>query len=362
MALIQRLPAEIVYKLIEEFSHDHEYPSPCSCRMRSCEQKAVEKDQLLTNSALAVLGRTCRFFHELTARQLYRYPVVSSMAKAWHLVRTLLARPDLARHVKRLSFNNWTQADDAALPDEVVAYLTQPAKYMRIRGASKTQLTQDRVSQAVARPLLIDVLLTLCPGLENLYARFDSWSYEAFGLCTPGSLPSLTAIELYHDIKPNFRLGALVSLLRAAPNLEELRLWNIEGGAAEIPEDLVLEHVKTIRLRQCNIDAQTLGHVLAMCPNVELLTFEPPLDGPYNVFGPRELVQMVVEYGRNLRKLRIYWTNVIDEGEADYDEDDIADAMAELGGLMGIRCLFYPVPRRLLEQFIGEWGRSQPDF
>ncbi|KAL1837884.1 hypothetical protein VTJ49DRAFT_3288 [Mycothermus thermophilus] len=218
----------------------------------------VEEWNYQRQFALASLCLTSRRLHSVALPHLYHHP--KPTAKWWLLVRTLVARPDLAAHARSLEFHvperlslkrEVDQKQEQAARDPLLraAFLKRRRAYLatlhrgptvcrtdrRMRSLHHRDLESRRYESEVVNletlfwpPMSFeygyhhlpwDLLLSLLPNLEVLTASIG-WA-PAFRFCKPGSLPHLQHIDLSYRGEccwdsNAMRLDWAVRLFRAA--------------------------------------------------------------------------------------------------------------------------------------------------
>lgn len=103
-SILEILLLELVEKIVDEFCHQNRF-TPCYKCFRiecMCRNTGYRIDPSMLRD-LASLNRTCRLLNELTTARLYYHPTAASNLSPMLLIRTLLARPDLARLVRVLT-------------------------------------------------------------------------------------------------------------------------------------------------------------------------------------------------------------------------------------------------------------------
>ncbi|KAK4042864.1 hypothetical protein C8A01DRAFT_13605 [Parachaetomium inaequale] len=235
MAQHSNLPDELIGAIVQRLclscTPREEDPS-CSC------EDTNQRDRGRV-AALAALCQTSRQLNSLATVHLYHHPLCTRRAAV--LAQTLVARKDLARHVKHL-----------CLGDTFWDALSRRAE---------------------ARNVQVDTVTSLCPNLESLHATLDY--HEALQYMEEtGSITTLPQLGVDWT--------TTLSLLRAAPNLTTLTLTLISacsdlsdlGGGG----DKTLPNLTTLAFQFSTLSAASLITALRACPNLE--TFKYHMGGP----------------------------------------------------------------------------------
>ncbi|KAK4454897.1 hypothetical protein QBC34DRAFT_490035 [Podospora aff. communis PSN243] len=295
-----------------------------------------------TVNGLASLCLVSRRLNKLATPRLYRSLSEYYVKTGWLLlVRTLVARRDLAELVKDLEIKGLTIPNDLPLPlPEVAAYYADqlalhPDAGLPENGFTSSDPDLDALSEAVTA-----LMVSLCPNLETLtcesYCREEDG--PMFPLCKPASMPHLVELTFTHaDTELGFELGEAAPLLRAAPNLEILCLQ--QAGSWQLPDDLKLERVTFLSMWGC-IEGGELVAMLRLCPNLEELKYE--CGGPcygYEHFSPREAADAVLAHGPHLKKFELDLNEWESMQVPDFTTQDMQAAKRVLEG-RGVQCAF----------------------
>lgn len=297
--------------------------------------------------ALAALCLASRRLNDAATRTLYHRP---RTPKWWLLGGTLLARPDLAQHVKELYFPMGLDSpeieaaiapeSEAAIAPEFLAYYNMKleAHANNLSEPYRRGFLREHASLASnhSAPVRVSLVTSLCPRAETVKAVVNY--FEVFDFCAPASLPSLRTVELVHcDSELGMDLKMLVPLSRAAPNLRTIRCFSL----SEMFEDdlgVTLDQVREIELQNSAVGAGALGVLLRACPRLETFVYEA---GGTSVgdeqFDPSQARDVLLQHGRELKRVVIdlaYIAIVLDMvlGEWDVNEKDaVLEAFEQRG-------------------------------
>ncbi|EDP51750.1 hypothetical protein V8F44DRAFT_654301, partial [Aspergillus fumigatus] len=218
------------------------------------------------------LSRTCRRLRDVCQPLLFQcyYHSSKSLTSLLSFLRTLEARPDLAKCVTSLDFNGQGQADalsdgDQQLLESCIAKFGLPLL-----------LDDWQDCLGVERRLLAaELVVASCPNIEALRLPMNpEWLVSVLD-----SLPKdfvfakLRKLDvwLYYISGDHYGIGyrKISGLLHASPNLEHLSLPSIEAfypGEAGVP---ILEKVRHLDLGDSAPSPYFLKRVLEACPNLE---------------------------------------------------------------------------------------------
>ncbi|GAB1313208.1 F-box domain-containing protein [Madurella fahalii] len=340
MPYLQDLPFELIVRIAESLCLHCTDPPSASTSIRclgyspycGCDTPS-ECPVSRTQEGSRTLGALCLTSHRLrdaAIRPLYHRP---NPHKWWLLAGTMLARPDLARHIKELYIpvGLGTPESESVIPPAVLSYfktrvdaynasLPEHRRNDLLCSSEGSTLTSDRDENGTP------ILISLCPAAESIKAVIG-WQY-IFPAYPPMPMPSLHTIELAHwDTENGICLRHMAPLLRAAPNLRVLRFFSLTDDSDDEGAEMLgvtLEKVTEIELETSSINAETLEAVLKACPGLE--TFKYGAGGPLvgdEQFDPAQARDLMLQYGKNLKKV------VIDLSEAtgnamldEWDEDE----------------------------------------
>lgn len=297
--------------------------------------------------ALGSLCLTSRLLNIAATQHLFHRPDTD---KWWLLVRTLLRRPHLAAHVKRLSFpelylDKYPNSADVA--SDVWSYYS--ARLGEARDAAALRGDPDRYGEYTdvrnpddndyCPPTFEDttneraaLLATLCPAAETLEAVVG-WPSICY-LSPAGSLPQLRSVELAwpvsgRDNGEGLPLDQLAALFRAAPRLSVVRCRNVWDEGAD-DGDVDLEPgsggaVTRLELSCATLTADALQTLLRACPRLETFKYRA-MGGEWatvNVeqFHPLQGRDLLFELEKKLQKVVLdfsscsNWFDTNDNGE-----------------------------------------------
>lgn len=359
MALFKDLPFEVVVRIAETLCLHCTAPPLCACASRcnhtlrdyiSFTGISIEEARVARIRALGALCLTSRHLRDAAVPHLYHCPY----AQRWpFLVRTLLRRPDLARHVKTLHLPD-RPGKTHALPPQVAHYFrTQVATYLATLPdeASRSDFLYGLADDA--RNILdgdsgrngddidgglgdrdglegvdeFSLVASLCPRVELVKAvdACGTGPLFIFGdgaspVSSVGGLPYLHTVELAHwDDEGGVSLSQLVPLFKAAPNLRVLRCYSLsdEGNGGEL--GVTMEKMREVELLNSAMSAEALRLLLGACPRLEVFKYQAggALVGDEQ-FHPGEARDLVLEHGRRLKKVVL---DSIDLWEEWWEED-----------------------------------------
>jgi len=264
----------------------------------------------------------------ITVPHLYEAPTLD---KWWLLARTLLARPDLAEHVR--CFRKCYQLKSAALgieasiesgtfPREVGEYYLKN----RFGDASSEKVLPD-FTDPVSRSEWFysvgsDILLSLCPKVKAVAAFVANYG-AIFSCCRPGSLHNLGFLEVICFSKLRRGQPALdpifIRLSSVAPSLNQLRISTCVSDFDQPdwtrPESHLFPSLPFTQLHTLSLQCVTplqipLLVLLRSCPQLKVFSFSSPeecgmLPSGYVDFSHRTLGQMLVQYTPWLEELSL---------------------------------------------------------
>lgn len=276
--------------------HLHQIPCPSAHCPSTCQSLGQERTRI---DALAALCLTSKLINALTTPHLYRRP----SCRKWPLLaRTLVCRPDLARHVAYLSTRDWDLACDAVLDP---AFPAEVSGFWEVRTTAlypETGSGGSRLESVETENFMVDILVALCPNIEELDAVL--YYGDAFALSEPRSLARLRTVSVaYGDTRDGVCLGSLTPLAAAAPTLSRI-LGRQVGSSTELLE--AFTNVTHVRLDWSTISLKSLRNILTACPGLESLAFlaAGTMVG-YKQFTPLEAQAAIQELAPNLTSLHL---------------------------------------------------------
>jgi hypothetical protein len=354
MTKFRNLPMEIVEQVFDELcihhiqhlrDHSLEAASSLAPYKNLLEKRTAEASCI---AALGALCQTSKQFQELATWRLYHTLDGRTISSKWWLVaRTLSTRKDLAGLVRHLMLHDLT-APKVPLPVEVTAYFAEQVATARTIDPDMV-FTEDSLAEEDAACFdgnnmygaHLAIMTGLCPNLETLDIETLGRT-TAFAFCQPASMPSLRSIRVfYYDTEGGYDLSTVEPLLLAAPNLS-LLCCETTGCESELPSGLKLEHLTTLKLQQCIMDAGDFAHILRLCPNLQVLVYDGggACQG-YEQFTPQEAAEAVLALTPKLRSFSLDLCEWADTGlDEDFDEEDMIEAKEMLEERRGIECKF----------------------
>jgi hypothetical protein len=288
------LPLEVMYEIVEELCLH------CTPPKR---EEIGEADQYrarrLRITSLASLCLTSRTLNSIAARHLYHRP---DCREWWLLARTMSTRKDLARHVKHMNSLRWKYAyfqDEK--PHRISGYYNKKPRLLEYADMTEA----DRIALLSAgTDASKDIMCSLCPNLEHLVVN-DRCFREYF--CRPrDSMMNLRHLEVRDVMDPEYgcEIADFASLFRAAPALTSLRFTEA-GHCGDL--QLTLSHVTRVDLDWCNVDAESFGNVLRLCPHLERLSYMATLDSceTGEQFTPRDAQENIIRHAHNLKSFHL---------------------------------------------------------
>ncbi|GIK00083.1 hypothetical protein Aspvir_004098 [Aspergillus viridinutans] len=225
----------------------------------------------LSQKHLSRLSRTCRRLRDVCQPLLFDhyYHSSESMTRLLSFLRTLDARPDLAKCVTSLDFHEPGYAEnlddeDRQLVESSIAKLGLPP------------LPAEWHDYLLERRLLVaELVVASCPNIKVLRVPMNpEWTVSVIA-----SLPKDVVfarlkkldVWLFYVSGDHYAIkyGKISGLLHASPNLEHLRLPSIETfypGEAEVP---TLEKLTDLDLGEGAPPPYFLNCVLEACPNLQ---------------------------------------------------------------------------------------------
>lgn len=328
----------------------HEYSCLGPHRNASCRPREAEAADYVRT--LAALCLTSRYVNSVATRHLYHRPTCK---RWWALARTLLERPDLAGHVRRLRHRNWYATESSiswgSLSGVVELHLRKQGRRL------------DDVRSGVGSGL--PIFMSICPGLTELdiEAMTGYNGANMFTGCGPGSLKNLKSVSVSPWYLANNYIGldvaCLAPLRTAAPNLERLAGWQLEES--EERGKLPLANIKHLQLLDCTITLDYLHTLLAECPRLESFEYRSAFniqDEDIQV-TPVGAQEALAKHAPGLKSLRLNF-NDLDFEDSPSDEGWLVTSLTGLPRLESLqvskRYLLYTVRGRCSRDF--SWTRA----
>ncbi|KAK4038520.1 hypothetical protein C8A01DRAFT_17432, partial [Parachaetomium inaequale] len=259
---------------------------------------------------LAHLSKTCKQLNLVTTPHLYHRPACSNR---WLLIRTLIARPDLALCVKQLhdlvlgGLVTGELDDPSVFPPEV-ARRFENSRFAQVimvmarqaRG-NKQKVTMSLWPRLGGRTESLDMLASLCLNVELV--RPSAFSSDIFVWNSPNPLMHLSHIRLPDPIgEPETKrisLALLARILTMAPHVTHLRC-SLEAvqQSVELLAFPVSTHLIELTLKYSGISAPALTRLLAACPNLRAFDY----DGSAH-FTPPQVQEALVRHTPKLVSL-----------------------------------------------------------
>jgi hypothetical protein len=213
------------------------------------------------------LSQTCRLLCDIAQPMLYHHIPRCDVVL---LLRTLLARPDLAAVVRSVSNEeySWTgnpTADDIPWIEAAAdrAGITVPPVWHVASGEWETHVIE----------FLFDLALAHVPHIEALHCVVPSDGRAGRCLRGPGNItfPSLRCMLLSHwDTEGGFRLSPRCEVLKRAPNLQSLTT----RMCYRVTPGLSMPSVTSLSFEQGFLTDRDLENALTMCPRLEDLSYD----------------------------------------------------------------------------------------
>lgn len=313
---------------------------------------------------LVALCVTSKFFNQIATRHLYHRPTL----KKWPmLVRTLMARPDLAGQVKQLLAPDTVQSlhftsglhwdSEIHVPSDIEAYYDARLQEYNATALAGTQTppTDDgTVSPHMnLRSDYIPIVASLCPNLQKLEVEYRENDRPVLTVCKPSSLLHLIKAKVtrkFHNWGCDFQIFR--PLVEAAPNVERLVINCL--SSCTWWEGMRLEKVTHLDLMESSVGADDLAMLLDACPNLEILEYDCGIlwtsedeywehDGGYGEvftpqFTPVQAGDVILKHAKKLEFFRfniMQRTNGRDDPDNCWREDktDILKKAMEKGGI-----------------------------
>ncbi|KAK4241967.1 hypothetical protein C8A03DRAFT_11815 [Achaetomium macrosporum] len=220
---------------------------------------------------LSRLGRTCRLLHGIVQPIVYHFFADATRRPVHRLLclaRTLISRPDLARHMKHIIQLNPLDDElddvDRKFVQDAIVELGLPVipDHWRINGEGEHRL------------LPLELVLAHTPNLESLRLRLGyGWHLYIIPQLLktrPAFLTNLKSISIPGD-QFELSINAIDALTRAAPNLLTLRMCS----PSYVPAELFLPSLSHLRQLQFigenSVKPWLLACMLDAAPNLEML-------------------------------------------------------------------------------------------
>ena len=293
MSSFRDVPLEIALEIIKAICPNCTPRAQRTCfsphRLDDCVNPGNDARNIV---ALARLCQASKFLNSLATPHLYHRP---TCVKWPFLARTLILRPDLARHVKHLRGHAWIHCT-ARFPWEVLEYLFDgnPA------GDPEDEPDSDPV----------DVLPPLCPNLEDLELTVNYGDLLVRN--TLGSLRHLRNVKLSHaDTEGGMHFHHLERLNTLAPQLtrifcDAMDMQSPEFDDSETISLATFSNLTDLRFDHSAIAAEWLPIILAACPRLQSFSYQE--GGPtvgYSQFTPQDAQEALIRYAPNLVSLRL---------------------------------------------------------
>ncbi|KAL6872360.1 hypothetical protein HDV57DRAFT_505529 [Trichoderma longibrachiatum] len=267
-ASLMTLPNELLYKICESFCPH------CTHAPRAFSGVGKHRPLLVDGrSALSYVSKTCRRLREIAQPVLYHYVYTT---RNWHVLRSIIARPDLAAHVRGLEYLGHT--DNHSLQDLDIVTATRDHK----------QLQENKVAihptctRLAGQPHVLELISTRLPNAEELrinMSKMRGWDFMV-------DLKSIRRLRLYIDsyYVPSHRLH-LASFLSVMPRLECLR---ISGDTSLQSTHLFPTEIRTLDLDFSEWHPSSLIPVIDCCPKLERFRYYGvPQSHPEGLTWPR---------------------------------------------------------------------------
>ncbi|KAL7786749.1 hypothetical protein V8C37DRAFT_391585 [Trichoderma ceciliae] len=258
-ASITTLPNEILFDI-------------CASQCRHCSGTEAWPNSQFDRrhkSDLASLSQTCRRLRDIAQPLLYHDIHAGDMMP---LLRTVIARPDLAAQIRGLC-NNESEVSRPLAEDLMM--LEAEARRLGIRDEDKwvELMLNDDTERGI---WLLELTLSHLPNAEALTITLP-YGYEyGFGNLFKRSvvMGSVKRLSLCHWDNDGCAvdLGRLGDFLAMMPCLESLEV-NLCGGATQ---HLPLAELRSLVFTQSNISAASLKRLVSSCPKLESFEYWSP--------------------------------------------------------------------------------------
>ncbi len=300
---LDALPLELVDEIIKPLC---QYCTPVDFQYRRYNQYASAE-------ALLQLTRTCKLLSTVATPHLYHRPLTS---RWWLLARTLVARPDLALHVRSLLDNEKVRErpfagrePPEAFPAEVLRRFPDSA-LARATDEERDAIVDTRVPWQVQTSWCdssetLDMLVSLCTAVREIDARTRTFNTpNMFIWSAPGSLPELKHLTLRHlSLGPSLSLNLLAQVATAGPNLTRVALYDLkqDAGGPQIMPDM--PNLVALSLWKAAVCPQSLENLLAACPNLRSFAYLSAPIGAHEPVTRSKMARALVRAAPNLTSL-----------------------------------------------------------
>lgn len=313
------------------------------------------------NVELYRLARMCTTLRNVCLPKLYEICSVTGSRNLWrslNIVRTLIARPELARAVKRLIFDAGFYVDARHFPrSSVVLSALDSALFRQVLiGAAPTYINVDamqantKLSEAECDLLgeyVACVALALVPNITSAIfssRRLSIGRYVGIGAFRPGYFPRLEAFSIQEDqAGMDIDFDHAQGILRfSAPNLRRLIRWSI--GSLSISVYPTITQLVLICSRLTNADMALLPRAF---PRLEQFTYVDggtdslPFYPTESAVSARFLHEAVLGLRRTLKHLELGAHEADLLGEDDALENRFLESLASMEVLETLRLPTY---------------------
>ncbi|KAK4185472.1 hypothetical protein QBC35DRAFT_503521 [Podospora australis] len=229
----------------------------------------------IQQSALASLCQTSKWLNVIATPHLYRRPVAPSW---WLLIRTLIARNDLADQVRDIWFMELITLDHKLWPSEVRVYWK--ACFQGLPRSSSPENLEEFLYDENGEVWTygenpgVNLLLLLCRSAEKVQGSVTH-AYS-FTLCEPDSLMRLRTAILHHPHERDYGMTSFHlnwRLFAAAPELESLVVRHI-NGCGKFPSEVWLGKLRVLHLELAALDKDDFVNILSVFPNLGKLLYQ----------------------------------------------------------------------------------------
>lgn len=227
---------------------------------------------------LSRLSRTCRRLRNVVQPVVFHrlHDMDSSPARRLQFLGVLVARPDLARNVKSLSFTE--PGDNEELTDTDRQFVEGLVDRLGLPPLPRRWHVGELSEQ---RLILIELIVIRTPNLEvleiPLHLDWDMAVVRDQATVTRPFLQKLRRLQIEHFYidgdgykadRYTVAMHPIEALLLEAPNLEELWIPTVEGFKDSYP----LNNLRHIEFQEfyCTVDSVPLRNILASCPRLEI--------------------------------------------------------------------------------------------
>ncbi|KAK4061961.1 hypothetical protein Trihar35433_9561 [Trichoderma harzianum] len=246
-ASLLTMPDEILVKICEDLC--------CHCSAVTTETWDFRK---CSKSAFSSLIQTCRRLRDVVQPVQYHEVFPSDFRP---LLRTIIARPDLAARVRRFYIIDMMNSEFSA---EDVEMLRAEARRHKIGKCDEwLQTIKDHEYDSQLR--LLELTLARLPKLETLYIQ-EPGRYRTklnVSLKALTEMPSITNLELC--IHENTDLGRMHDFISMLPRLEKLTV----ELCGKISQHLPLSELRSVVLCESYISVASLQNLVSSCPKLE---------------------------------------------------------------------------------------------